>query len=96
MRFADKGLAMLRRAPSGHHHVNLFLPARRPIFFSPPLFLIKQWTSAATAAEDHAFKIPPPPPCATMIPVLFLLTASFAHAPRFALPHPRHRRAPIY
>lgn len=94
MRFADKGLAMLRRAPSGHHHVNLFLPARRPIFFSPP-FLIKQWTSAAAAAEDHAFKIPPPP-CATMIPVLFLLTASFAHAPCFALTHACHRRARIY
>lgn len=64
-------------------------------FSSPPPFLIKQWTSAATAAEDHAFKIPPPP-CATMIPVLFLLTASFAHAPRFALTHACHHRARIY
>lgn len=89
MRFTDKGLVGL---PVDIIMLISFYLQDDSFSISPP-FLIKQWTSAAAVAEDHAFKIPPPPPCATMIPVLFLLTASFAHAPRFTLTHARHHRA---
>lgn len=68
MRFPDRGLAMLRLAPSGRLRVNLILPARRLIslFFSfslspfspprPPFFII---TPPLPQPGSMLFKIPP-------------------------------------